>query len=49
VSFEEAAHHYGKQAFRDRLGPDVDEMALQEIISKVLARIPTADHLPRAA
>jgi hypothetical protein len=49
VSFEEAAHHYGKLALRERLGPGVSDTALGEMISKVLAQLPGADRLPRAA
>jgi hypothetical protein len=49
MSFEEAAHHYGKLALRDRMGPDVSDTALREMISNALARMPRLDHLPRAA
>jgi hypothetical protein len=49
VSFDEAAHHYGKIALRERLGPDVSDMVLREMISAVLKRIPSPDRLPKAA
>jgi hypothetical protein len=49
LSFEEAAHHYGKLALRERLGPSVSDTELGEMISKVLAQLPGADRLPRAA
>jgi hypothetical protein len=49
LSFEEAAHHYGKMALRERLGSGVSETALREMISKVLARVPQPDRLPLAA
>jgi hypothetical protein len=49
VPFEEAAHHYGKMALRERLGSNVSEMALRKIISRVLARVPSSERLPRAA
>ena len=43
VSFYEAAHHYGKIALRNRLGPDVGDKDLREMISYVVAQVPTAD------
>jgi hypothetical protein len=49
VSFEEAAHYYGKLALRERVGWDVSDSELQQMISIVLARIPMPDRLPRAA
>jgi hypothetical protein len=51
LSFEEAAHHYGKLALRERVGLDVSDSELSEMISSTLARIPIPmpDRLPRAA
>jgi hypothetical protein len=49
VSFDEAAHHYGKIALRERLGPDVSDTVLREMISAVLKRIPSPDRRSRAA
>jgi hypothetical protein len=39
MSFDEAAHHYGRIALRERLGPDVSDAAIHDMISDVLARI----------
>jgi hypothetical protein len=49
VSFEEAAHHYGKIALRERLGASVSDVALEEMLSRVLARVPGSDRLAQAA
>jgi hypothetical protein len=49
VSFEEAAHHYGKMALRERLGAGVSDIALEEMVSRVLARVPQPDRVSLAA
>jgi hypothetical protein len=49
VEFEEAAHHYGRLALRERLGPGVSDTALREMISEVLGRLSTPDRFARAA
>jgi hypothetical protein len=49
ASFEEAAHHYGKLALRESLGPGVSDTVLREMISQVLGRLSGPDRLARAA
>jgi hypothetical protein len=45
LSFAEAAHHYGKLALRERVGPDPSDTDLGQMISAVLARLPFPDDL----
>jgi hypothetical protein len=49
VCFEEAAHHYGKRALRKRLGADVSDETLRQMIADVLKRLPAPDRLRKAA
>jgi len=49
ISFEEAAHHYGMRALRKRLGADVSDETLRQMIADVLKRLPGPDRLRKAA
>jgi hypothetical protein len=49
LCFDEAAYHYGKLALRERLGPEVTDAALEQMIADVLRRLPGPDRLPKAA
>jgi hypothetical protein len=49
VSFEEAAQHYGKLTLHERLGVGVSDVELEEMVSRVLARVPSPDRLAQAA
>jgi hypothetical protein len=49
LSFDEAAQHYGKMALRERLGAGVSDVELEEMVSRVLARVPGSNRLAQAA
>jgi hypothetical protein len=49
VSFDEAAYHYGKLALRKRLGEDVGDETLRQMLADVLKRLPAPDRLRKAA
>lgn len=49
VSFDEAANHYGTLALRKRLGEDVGDGALRQMLANVLKRLPAPDRLRKAA